>query len=877
MFERLGRMYADREIGGVVLTGPAGVGKSRLADELLVAAAGRPTARVVGHPATQSIPLGAMAHLLPSDLTRNIGLGDDDRASLFHRARQHLADRSGRERLLVVADDVDQLDEMSLGVLMPFTAERSIFLVATIRAGRPLPSVIASLLKDEHVILMPLPPLTHDEVSTLLHRALDGPVDTGAAERLAVASNGNLQILRELVHLSLDQGALFERDELWCLSEMPTSSTLEELIASQLAELDAQSTTVLEMLAIAGQTGLSDIEEMTDTPEMTGSAVLLRLEQRGLIQVSRDQRRTFIALSHPMYGEVIRARLTVLRERQLFRVLADRLVFHGARRRGDAMQLARWRLEAGGEISVEELIEAGRFAVLGREPELATRFAMAAADRGRPHDAALISVESAILRGDAPEVERAVAAVWDSPTLSDTDRSHLARRLARTRFFLGDLDNALAALEAGDRRLNEPGPIAAVRAERALLLATNGRPLEALRLVAEIGDNADPRIRIDLATAQSIACLSVGRFDESIAVARVGARTQEELPDWLRRRGAASHLINEAHALGYSGRFREGRELVSGALVRARNAHAHAAIVWFEVGAGEIERDSGHGRAAVEHFSAATERAEHAGQQAALVWAWVGVAQGHLLLGDVAQATVALDRADECTSPIATSWSTRERTRAWLLAARGELDPARQLLAEVADAVRPDGLWNFETGVVHDLVRFGAPDEAVDRLDELAHMVEGPYVHALAVHARAATDQDLILYDQAVDEFEAMECLALAAEAATEAAELHRRSGDQRTAAAMGQRALRSIALAGGVRTPGLMRGSGVEPLTAREREVAMLAAGGLSSKGIAERLIVSKRTVDSHLDRVYRKLGVSGRDQISRALLSNDGVDRPR
>jgi DNA-binding CsgD family transcriptional regulator len=369
----------------------------------------------------------------------------------------------------------------------------------------------------------------------------------------------------------------------------------------------------------------------------------------------------------------------------------------------------------------------------------------------------------------------------------------------------------------------------------------------------------------------------VGRFDEAIAVARVGARTQEELPDWLRRRGAASHLINEAHALGYSGRFREGRQLVSSALVRARNAHAHAAIVWFEVGAGEIERDSGHGHAAVQHFSAATELAEHAGQQAALVWAWVGVAQGHLLLGDVAQATGALDRADAVTSPIATSWSTRERTRAWLLAARGELASARQLLVEVDDAVRPDGLWNFETGVVHDLVRFGDPGAAVERLDELARIVEGPYVHALAVHARAATDEDLVLYGQAIDEFEAMECLALAAEAATELAELYRRAGDPRAAAAMGQRALRSIELAGGVRTPGLMRGSGVEPLTAREREVAMLAAGGLSSKGIAERLIVSKRTVDSHLDRVYRKLGVTGRDQITEALLSTDRVDGSR
>jgi DNA-binding CsgD family transcriptional regulator len=55
--------------------------------------------------------------------------------------------------------------------------------------------------------------------------------------------------------------------------------------------------------------------------------------------------------------------------------------------------------------------------------------------------------------------------------------------------------------------------------------------------------------------------------------------------------------------------------------------------------------------------------------------------------------------------------------------------------------------------------------------------------------------------------------------------------------------------------------------LTAREREVALLAANGLTSKDIAARLYLSKRTVDTHLDRIYRKLGVTGRDELDAAL----------
>jgi DNA-binding NarL/FixJ family response regulator len=55
--------------------------------------------------------------------------------------------------------------------------------------------------------------------------------------------------------------------------------------------------------------------------------------------------------------------------------------------------------------------------------------------------------------------------------------------------------------------------------------------------------------------------------------------------------------------------------------------------------------------------------------------------------------------------------------------------------------------------------------------------------------------------------------------------------------------------------------------LTRREAEVAALAAGGFSDREIAARLFVSVRTVESHLARVYRKLGVGSRTQLAGAL----------
>ena len=54
------------------------------------------------------------------------------------------------------------------------------------------------------------------------------------------------------------------------------------------------------------------------------------------------------------------------------------------------------------------------------------------------------------------------------------------------------------------------------------------------------------------------------------------------------------------------------------------------------------------------------------------------------------------------------------------------------------------------------------------------------------------------------------------------------------------------------------------DPLTSRETQIAALVASGLSNREIAERMVISKRTVDAHVDHIFSKLGISSRVQLT-------------
>jgi DNA-binding NarL/FixJ family response regulator len=62
--------------------------------------------------------------------------------------------------------------------------------------------------------------------------------------------------------------------------------------------------------------------------------------------------------------------------------------------------------------------------------------------------------------------------------------------------------------------------------------------------------------------------------------------------------------------------------------------------------------------------------------------------------------------------------------------------------------------------------------------------------------------------------------------------------------------------------------GRAADPLSGREREIATLVSSALSNRQIAEHLVLSERTVESHVRNILAKLGVANRTEIATSML---------
>jgi DNA-binding CsgD family transcriptional regulator len=400
----------------------------------------------------------------------------------------------------------------------------------------------------------------------------------------------------------------------------------------------------------------------------------------------------------------------------------------------------------------------------------------------------------------------------------------------------------------------------------------SGYPVQALIVLEGLESGVGLRTRAIRAIPEAAALVAVGRPETALGVARQGFADHAELGDQLAISHRGSHVLSQSYALQDAGRLADAVELATAGYEVATRDRSPIGRIWFAIHLGRAALFGGRAATARRWLAEARALCREYGWGGPHRLTLHGLAMVCAWLGDIAAARAAIGELDELpdfgflnTEP--------DLGRAWVVAAEGDLQSARDIVRAAAGRAAEAGHLSSEAWLLHDLARLGDPAGARERLMEVAARSEGDLVAAYAEHVHAATSHDPDGLAVAADRFERIGARLLAAEAATEAGHAYQRRGQPRRAAALQAQAAALAASCEGARTPALVTAAAVVPLTRREREIAVLAARGQPSRQIAERLHLSVRTVDNHLQNAYAKLGVTGRDQLAEVLAQSAGA----
>nr|WP_240968553.1 helix-turn-helix transcriptional regulator [Streptomyces sp. HNM0575] len=209
--------------------------------------------------------------------------------------------------------------------------------------------------------------------------------------------------------------------------------------------------------------------------------------------------------------------------------------------------------------------------------------------------------------------------------------------------------------------------------------------------------------------------------------------------------------------------------------------------------------------------------------------------------------------------------------RAWLLAAQGKQQAARSVLWEAAEDARAAGHLASEARILTDIARLGDPRGPEPRLTHIADISDGRLIRARAAFVAALAAGDPERLTDGARALEETGASLIAAEAAASACNQWSQRGEQRPATAAENLSFALQRHCEHARTPGLTVLGAAKHLTAREAEIAGLVCSGLTNIEVAETVTISKRTVDNHLQNIYRKLGVRSRRALRAEYLRED------
>ncbi len=804
------------------------------------------------------LPFGALASLLPS-------VGGDPEANLSWPStlRLYRDDLAGRRteagRLVLLVDDAHLLDDASATLIQQLVTNGDVFVIATVRSGETAPDPITSLWKDRLVERLELGSFSGDDLDDLLKVALGGTVDRATSVKLARHCEGNALFLRELVVGALDDGSLSNEDGIWQLTgPLHPSMRLVEIVGARLSGLGEQELDLLELLAIGEPIGSAVFAALAD------SAVAEACERKGLISSRFDGQRLEIRLAHPLYHDVMRPRIPALRARKIARALAEATEATGARRRDDMLRVATWRLEGGG-ARPELMRHAATIARSRHDYPLAERLARAAVAAGGKFEAELLCAQLAGLQGRSEEYERELARLAGEAT-TDAQRGVVAVSRLEQLYHSGRVNEGLRiADEAGDA-ISEPRWRDEVAVRRGgLLLASHGFQA-AVDAVEPFLRRGEDRVSV---WAAYVAGFSLGRLGELESACQVASRayaTQVKLAMPLQW-DPSLHVSMICDAQAYRGDLEQAEakaieHYLEG--VATDNVTAQAFMYWH---IGKMVQERGN-----------VSRAIRAERQGAMLFRQLGrpvqvhacltyLAMAQALSGDSLAANSTLAEMEALALP-PTSYTAVDLliARAWTSVASGNVPGARQLLHEAADLAAKITDRVGGAAALHTLARLGEPGVG-SALAAIAEKVEGTLIPAKSAHVNALYKGDSEDLERVAHIFRTLGANLLAAEAAADAAVAWRKHGQPRRAAAAERLSTSLIPSGEQVITPALKAIEGRGRLTRGQRDVALLAATGRANREIAQEMQLSSRTVENTLQRVYEKLGISGRAELKAAL----------
>jgi DNA-binding NarL/FixJ family response regulator len=847
---------------GLVLAGAAGVGKTRFVSDLIEHARslGYSVEMAVGSRSASTIPFASFAYLLGSG-SHVLG-----RTEMLIRLEAEFARQTARHPLVICVDDAHLVDHGTAAVLHNIAAKGHGRLLLSVRTSADAPDAITRLWRDGHVTRIDVSPLASSAMEEIATQVLGGPVDTATKHRLLILSAGNPQFLTETIHAGRTSGALCLINGVWQWNGRPlVADRLEQLIGDRIAEVPRDLHVVLQALALAEPVPVSALIRMV------GPTGVEALEVSGVVRTSEGSTgRLESRLTHPVYGEVIRAQVPRAVEVRVLSDLAQHLLAVPGVSEDDRHRAAIWRTESPEPIDVPLTISAARRALALHDFELSLRLARRVLQEDGGSEGQLIEAH-ALYWLDRFEDCATVLAGLDGTA---TDDQKVEATVVRSSALFWGLDDVELATRLIADRLKEVSGSAhslILQGHLSSLLLWSGDAPEARRLcdLVLLDSASGPEARLRAAVPGALAAALDGRYEE------VGMVAAANLPI------AFGRLQKQPLAAGELTAVQAVAEWLCGDLTKA-DKMIRSLIEWslehditdligiFSLLSGQVATARGDITSAVDDLREAVAVLAQHDPGRVLAWAWGGLAMALGQAGDGTGARAAAAEAERCArSATALLRPMIELGWAWADAADGATSLAVDRLVEVANGLVGRQMRAVELTLLINLARFGDTGSARARLAALSDELPSPTVKAALAFAAGLHEEDPASVDRASTDFEAWGAKLLAAEAAAESARLWRSEGRLGTASLTAERARRLLLLCPGAETPLMVVGRAalVDPLSTREREVATLAAAGSSNLAIAERLKLSERTIENHLARAFSKLGVNDRRQLTKVM----------